>query len=89
MLEFGFIRRVAIKRDFAFVEFDTVEEAAKVVRQGRFIDIDGEPVRGVFARSEHKVDTNLTIPLKELVPLSDPFWYHLQDMLYDVPGHGI
>jgi hypothetical protein len=83
MLEFGFIRRVALKRDFAFVDFDTVEEAASVVRERRFIEISGETVRVVFARSEPKMETKLTIPLKELVPLSHPFWYQLQDLMYE------
>jgi hypothetical protein len=87
MLEFGFLRRVAIKRDFAFVEFDTIEEAARVVRQYRFIDIGGETVRIAFSRSEPKVETRLTIPLKELVPLSHPFWFQLQDALYEAGSH--
>jgi hypothetical protein len=87
MLEFGFLRRVAIKRDYAFVEFDTIGEAARVVRQWRFIDIGGENVRIPFSRSEPKVETRLTIPLKELVPLSHPFWFQLQDALYEAGAH--
>jgi RNA recognition motif-containing protein len=87
MLEFGFLRRVAIKRDFAFVEFDTIEEAARVARQFRFLDIGGETVRVAFSRSEPKAETRLTIPLKELVPLSHPFWFQLQDRLYEAGNH--
>jgi RNA recognition motif-containing protein len=87
-LDFGFIRRVAVKRDFAFVEFDTAEEAQGVMRLVRTVNIDGEMIRVAFARTEHKVDPqNLTIPLKELIPLDHPFWYQLQDKLYDAPPH--
>jgi hypothetical protein len=87
MLEFGFIRRVALKKDYAFVDYDTVEEASSAVRHGRSVEIAGEAVRVAFARSEHKMETRLAIPLKYLVPLNHPFWYELQERLYDAGPH--
>ncbi|KAH0794970.1 hypothetical protein GPJ56_001096 [Histomonas meleagridis] len=81
----GFIRRISGKRDFAFVEFDTPEEAQNVLKQYPTIQIDGDLIKLSFARTEH--NPKLTIPLKELVPLDHPFWYQLQEMLYEQTLH--
>ena len=85
LCDHGFIRRISAKRDFAFVEFDTSEEAHYVVDNFPTINIDSQQIRLSFARNEH--NPKLTIPLKELVPLDHPFWFELQELLYDQTTH--
>lgn len=85
LCDHGFIRRISAKRDFAFVEFDTSEEAHYVLEKFPTINIDDQQIRLSFARNEH--NPKLTIPLKELVPLDHPFWFELQEMLYDQMPH--
>jgi hypothetical protein len=88
-LHFGFIRRVSIKQDSGFVEFDTVDEAKNVVRQHRTIDVNGVSVKVAAGHNEPKFSDKEgpTIPLKELIPLDHPFWYRLQDMLWEGGAH--
>ncbi|OHT03155.1 hypothetical protein TRFO_06825 [Tritrichomonas foetus] len=85
LCDHGFIRRISAKRDFAFVEFDTPDEAQNVLDQFPTIIIDDQQIRLSFARNEH--NPKLTIPLKELVPLDHPFWFQLQEMLYEQMPH--
>jgi hypothetical protein len=88
-LHFGFIRRVFVKRDSGFVEFDTVDEAKSVVRQHKTIDVNGVSVKVAPGHNEPKFSDKPgpTIPLKELIPLDHPFWYRLQEMLWEGGVH--
>jgi RNA recognition motif-containing protein len=82
-LPFGFIRRVSVNPDFGVVEFDTQEEAQNVLKQYRTIEVHGQilTVGPALIRDDDK--QNLTIPLKELIPLDHPFWYRVQDMMWE------
>lgn len=80
---FGFIRRISSRKGFAFVEFDTFRDAQRANRELKKLESQ-YGIRVSYARSEHKCDlSNLTIPLSDLIRYDHPFWYKLQDMLYD------
>ena len=80
---FGFIRRISSRKGFAFVEFDTCKDAQNANRELKKMESQWG-IRVSYARSEHKCDlSTLTIPLSDLIPPNHPFWYKLQDMLYD------
>ncbi|KAH0786013.1 serine/arginine-rich splicing factor RS31-like isoform X2 [Histomonas meleagridis] len=85
---YGFIRRITGKRDFAFVEFDTHEDALNVMntfkKKHYEWEISGCFVKMAFARNEHRIDTqNLSIPLSAILPENHKFWYHVQKILSD------
>ena len=80
---FGFIRRISSRKGFAFVEFDTYKDAQNANRELKKMESQWG-IRVSYARSEHKCDlSSLTILLSDLIPANHPFWYKLQDMLYD------
>lgn len=81
---YGFIRRISSKKGFTFVEFDTIADARRARSELKAKENEYPGLRVSYARSEHKPDfSNLRIPLSDLIPLSHPFWYKLQDMMYD------
>lgn len=78
----GFIRRITSKGVFAFVEFDTAEDAANALnayKRRRDCYIDGAPVKISFAKREQRLDLqNMSVPLDELLPDDDPLWCEIQ-----------
>ena len=82
---YGFIRRITGKRDFAFVEFDTHEDAQNVINEFKNRSkciINGCPIKIAFARNEHHIDQqSLSIPLSMILPEDHKFWTRLQSIL--------
>jgi len=80
----GFLRRISWKTGFAFIEFDTIEDAQNVLDFLKSPECKYSKIKVEYARAEHRVgDIKLSIPLSDLIPENHRFWYKLQDMLYD------
>lgn len=79
---FGFIRRVSVRQDCAFVDFDTINEADNFYNNSSTLLVDGIPlsVRRV-TRSEAKECETFGIPLSAILPPEHPFWFRLREMI--------
>jgi hypothetical protein len=84
---YGFIRRIASKRDFAFVEFDTVDDAEmafNACKKKGEVTIEGSAVKISYAKNEHRVDRqNLSVRLADILPEGHKFWRQLQKLTSD------
>jgi RNA recognition motif-containing protein len=80
---YGFIRRISFHKTFAFVEFDTYKDAQKANRELKKRE-EELGFRVCYARSEKRCDlSNLSIPLSDLIEPTHPFWFKLQNLLYE------
>jgi hypothetical protein len=84
---YGFIRRIALKGSYAFIEFDTVEDAERALNiftGERESTLDGYRVGITYARNEHRVDNvQLSLKLSDVLPETHKFWKQLQKMSID------
>ena len=81
---YGFIRRISWKNGFAFIEFDTVDDAIEVYKHLKSEQCSHIPIKVEYARQEHRLgEIRLSIPLSDILPENHPFWYKLQDLIYD------
>jgi RNA recognition motif-containing protein len=84
---YGFIRRIALKGSYAFVEFDTLDDAERALSifTGRKDSVlDGYRVGVTYARNEHRVEnTKLSLRLADVLPEGHKFWRQLQRMCAD------
>jgi hypothetical protein len=88
LLEFGFIRRVRVEGNVAYVEFDTVQEAHDLLHRFPIIEINDIEVHVSRAEGEQNHDARaLSVPLKELIPPDHAFWSYLRDLVYDSTWH--
>lgn len=79
---FGFLRRVAIKGDKAFVDFDTSEEAMMFLSNNRSITINGNKILIENLTNEDiQEGRKMGVPLSAILPLDNPLWFKIQEML--------
>jgi hypothetical protein len=78
----GFVRHIAFHHEFAFVDFDTVEDAVKACEALNKQSLKGKILTASFARSAPPADfSNLTISLADIIPGDHEFWTELAERL--------
>ena len=81
----GFIRRITSRGVFAFVEFDTIDDALNAYKRRRECYIEGVPVKISFAKREYKLDTQkISVNVSDLLPDNDPLWLEIQKRVANV-----
>ena len=82
MRQFGFLRRVFLQEEQAFVDFDTADEASSFLESHQNIRI-GEADLLVQKMTEQDIEksSNLGIPLSSILPREHPFWFYLQEVI--------
>jgi hypothetical protein len=78
----GFVRHISFHREFSFIDFDTVDDATRAMEQLNKLSLKGKLLSASFARTAPPTNfTQLTIPLRYILPSDHEFWAELADKL--------
>jgi hypothetical protein len=78
----GFVRHIGFRHDFAFIDFDTIDDAAKALQALNKRTLKGKVLAVAYARAAPPTDfTSLTIPLASILPRNHQFWAELAEKL--------
>jgi RNA recognition motif-containing protein len=78
----GFVRHICYRGDFAYVDFDTVDDAVRACEALNKQSLKGKILTAQFARGAALSDfSNLTISLADIIPGDHEFWTELADRL--------
>ena len=82
MRQFGFLRRVFVKGDCAYVDFDTTDEAKRFTEAHKSIEIGNTTLKAErISCKEAQSFSTFPIPLSELIPCDHPIWHKLNELL--------
>jgi hypothetical protein len=71
----GFIRNIKFHYEFAFIDFDTIEEATKALDALNRMSLKGKTLAAAFAKTPPQADlAGLSIPLSHVLPGNHEFW---------------
>ena len=79
----GFVRRVTFQSTYAFVDYDTVDEAVHALAEINRATINGRKLVASFAKTIPRASNSaMSIPLTDLVPPESAFWTYLSDVVH-------
>jgi hypothetical protein len=69
------VRHIGFRHDFAFIDFETIDDAAKTLNKRT---LKGTILAVAYAKAAPPTDfSSLTIPLTSRLPRDHPFWAEL------------
>ena len=79
----GFVRRVVFQSTYAFVDYDTVDEAVHALAEINKATINGRKLVASFAKTIPRASNSaMSIQLTDLVPPGSEFWTYLSDVVH-------
>ena len=77
---FGFLRKVSLRRNYAFIQYDTPDEAKQIYMDRNKISIKGQHLKIHYANKDSsKPETPpLYVPLEDVLPADSHFWATLK-----------